>query len=219
MSTPLSPQTLRLLVFSLIGFLSGSVMYSQLLPKIFLHRDIMQESEDGNPGAHNVFQLCGIGMGLACVTLDILKGYLPLLLASRLTDTSRLLFALVMASPAAGHALGLFNHFKGGKCIAVIFGCLFALFPPHVSFLVLAVLYILSSTLLRIPSHRRRSITVFVLFAVIAGFLEFHSGHYSIMFGDFAMSAIAIYRHLRIPETEEDKQLEESRQAHYSAKS
>ena len=46
-------------VMSVLGYLSGSIMYAYLIPKIFLNKDIREESEDGNPGTANVFLNAG----------------------------------------------------------------------------------------------------------------------------------------------------------------
>ena len=48
------------LVFAVFGYVSGSVMYSRLLPFLFKQVDITKISDDGNPGAGNVFQHLGI---------------------------------------------------------------------------------------------------------------------------------------------------------------
>lgn len=39
----------RYLIAVVLGFLSGSVMYSYYLPLVFCHVDIIKESEDHNP--------------------------------------------------------------------------------------------------------------------------------------------------------------------------
>ena len=68
-----------LLTFALIagGFLLGGVMFSRALPKLLTGKDVCALRTDKNPGAANVFAVCGVPMGLLCLALDMLKAYLP----------------------------------------------------------------------------------------------------------------------------------------------
>ena len=45
------------LFYSFFGYLSGSVLYSYLIPKYFCHVDIRTVNEDQNPGAFNAFSV------------------------------------------------------------------------------------------------------------------------------------------------------------------
>ena len=74
-----------LLTFALIagGFLLGGVMFSRALPKLLTGKDVCALRADKNPGAANVFAVCGVPMGLLCLALDMLKAYLPVSLAAQ----------------------------------------------------------------------------------------------------------------------------------------
>ena len=63
------------------GFFSGGVMYSRILPKLFLKKDICSNSPDKNPGASNVFVSCGVTLGMLCLLMDMLKGFVPVYFA------------------------------------------------------------------------------------------------------------------------------------------
>ena len=177
------------------GFLMGSVMFSHLLPKIFLGKDVTEESDDHNPGATNVFINCGPVWGMICLGRDLLKGFIPTFLALRLLDTENLLFAAVMVAPVLGHALAPFNHFHGGKCIATSFGALLGLIPVNQIVVVLGVIYIVFSTVLKINPNRIRSIAAFGLFGTISLIMMIHSNHYAIAIGCALISLIAIIKH------------------------
>lgn len=152
------------------GFLLGSIMFCQLIPKVFLHKDIAAISVDNNPGAFNVFKHCGVKVGIPCLLADELKGFIPVLLASILLDADNIAFAFVIVAPALGHAVGLFNRFRGGKCIAVSFGIVFGLIPvTWIPAVALAALYIVFSALIKIKPASLRSVIVYILFAVICG--------------------------------------------------
>ena len=155
-----------LLIFG--GFLLGSIMFCELIPKKLFKKSICEISVDNNPGAFNVFKHCGIKTGIPCMCLDILKGLIPVLIASCLMNVNSFAFSLVLVAPVLGHAVGLFNKFHGGKCVAVSFGVMFGLIPvTRIGIVTLAVLYILFSTLLRIRSASRRSLVVYALFAIM----------------------------------------------------
>ena len=70
------------LFFILVGYLSGSILYAYLLPKYICHIDIMKDSDDHNPGTFNAFALAGTQVGILVIALELLKGFLPIWLAS-----------------------------------------------------------------------------------------------------------------------------------------
>lgn len=187
------------LFYIAFGFLLGSVMFSRILPRVFLKKDVCALSKDKNPGAANVFVHCGVPMGLLCLALDMAKGFVPVFLASRTTDVQKLLFAGVMVAPVLGHALAVFNDFHGGKCIATIFGVLIALLPLTPSGWLLAGLYILFSGVIRVKPNRKCSLLTFTLFGTIAGVLLTRHGKFSIAVGCVVMAFLAILKHL-VPE-------------------
>lgn len=179
----------------LAGFLAGGVMFSQWLPRRLTGHDVTAESPDHNPGTANVFLVCGIPLGLTCLALDLLKGFVPVALAKNAVDWRSLLFAGVMVAPVLGHAMGVFNHGRGGKCIATSFGVLAALLPGCGIVFWLAGLYILFSTLLRIRPVRWRSRVVFGLFGVLAFGRLLLAGQPSLALGCAGIAAIAYHRH------------------------
>ena len=153
-------------LFIALGFIFGSILFSKTIPKLAVGKDICALSEDSNPGAANVFSNCGIKLGMICVLLDILKGFAPVFIATFVLDTSNIAFAAVMAAPVLGHALGIFNKFKGGKCISTSFGVVLGIMPESRIGFLLAILYIVFSTLIKIKPNSRMSIITFSIFAV-----------------------------------------------------
>lgn len=131
------------LLYALAGYLSGSVLYSYEIPKVFCGIDICARGKDHNPGAANVFRYAGPLPGTVCVALDLLKGFLPVAIAvQRLTPDSPW-FGLVLAAPVLGHAYPLYYGLRGGgKAIAVSFGALLGLLPDLTPALILAIYYL-----------------------------------------------------------------------------
>lgn len=183
-------------VFILGGFLFGSVMFCSLLPKTIAHINLSEISDDGNPGAFNVFRHCGAKLGIPCLLLDLLKGFLPVFLAGLFTDRGSWLFAAVIVAPVLGHAIGMFNRFRGGKCIATAFGVTAGLIPATFVFFLLAALYILFSTIVKITPNRRRSIAVFTLFGVGAFLILIAGNQFPLAAGCALISIVANIKHL-----------------------
>ncbi len=187
---------LRGFLLIVFGFVSGSIMFSRIIPLTVLKRDICRESNDGNPGAANVFKNCGVVVGMICLLLDMAKGFFPVFLAEKMSDTDSVMFSLIMAAPVLGHAIAPFNRFHGGKCIATSFGVLIALaFKDAMGLLLLAVIYILFSTVVKISPNRRRSIVSFTIFAICSVVLYIYKKKYSFALGCLAVSLTAIEKH------------------------
>lgn len=181
------------LFWTLIGYLSGSVLYGYLIPKYVNHVDICKISDDGNPGTANAYKYAGFWAGTAVIVCELLKAFFPVFLAARKVDAARLPFAFVMAAPVAGHAFSVFFKGKGGKAIAASFGVVLALFPNLFPFAALALFYILFSTVIIISPHLFRSVITFGLFAVTVFIIVPVS---SVRLGCGLISAITIKKHL-----------------------
>ena len=189
-----------LLTFALIafGFLLGGVMFSRTLPKLLTGKDVCALRADKNPGAANVFAVCGVPMGLLCLALDMLKAYLPVSLAARYMDTQSVWFALALTAPVIGHAVGVFNGFHGGKCIAAAFGAMLALANVSVTgLLLLAGLYIFFSAVVRVRPHRLRSMLVFALYGALAALFYSLHGEAALALGCGIIAATGVLRHTR----------------------
>ena len=183
------------LLLSGFGYLLGSVHFCRAIPLFLRHIDIVKESGDGNPGAANVFVLCGWRMGLCCLFCDMAKGFLPVFAAIRWLPEESGLFALVMLGPVPGHAFSCLHGLRGGKCIAAIFGEMIALLWITPVGLILAGLYIFFSVAVKIDPHRRRSIVTFALFLPAAVILELCLHQTAVGIGCACVSAVAIAKH------------------------
>ena len=159
------------LLFMAMGFLSGSVLYSYLLPKWLRGIDILALSDDQNPGTANAMKFAGAPVGFLCLFMDLLKGFLPVWLALHTLSPFHPLFSLVLAAPALGHAFSPILQGKGGKAIAVSFGTLLAFLPDFILLLLLAGFYIFFSVILVIHPNERRTVATFLLFAAAQIFL------------------------------------------------
>lgn len=117
------------LLFTLIGYLSGSVLSTKLYASLFHTRDVAEDSADKNPGAFNAFSNGGFICGMFVLFFDIFKAFWPVSLYLWLApdDARSIGLAFVLWAPVFGHLFPLYCRFHGGKGIASTFGVLLAL--------------------------------------------------------------------------------------------
>jgi len=107
----------------LFSYLSGSIPFGLILTKFFDDRDI-RNIGSGNIGATNVLRTGNKYLAALTLLLDILKGFIPVIITqqhfSELIQLSCLLAFL-------GHVFPIWLKFKGGKGVATYLGVLLAL--------------------------------------------------------------------------------------------
>ena len=114
-------------LFALAGYLAGSLPFGYWLVWLFKGVDIRTVGS-GNIGASNVWRTYGRRLGLTVVVLDVLKGFVPALLAT--IYAGKLAGALAGVAAMAGHWRPLFLGFqRGGKMVATFGGSLFGVAP------------------------------------------------------------------------------------------
>lgn len=149
----------------IIAFLLGSIPFGLLIAK---SRGInIREHGSGNIGATNVLRIVGKKFGIACFTLDFLKGLIPALLAYNLYKFSgadetmtigflrehafdlgdnqfkaQALKVFTGLCAILGHNYSPWVNFKGGKGIATSVGVLIAFMP--IGSLILILIFILT---------------------------------------------------------------------------
>lgn len=111
----------------LVGSLSFAVIFSRLMgladPRSY---------GSGNPGATNVLRSGHKGAAVLTLAFDVLKGYVPVvvaLLAQERFGLGGQTVALVGLAAFLGHLWPVFFRFRGGKGVATAAGVLLALNP------------------------------------------------------------------------------------------
>lgn len=152
------------IAYILLGYLTGSILFARIAGRLFHKNDILSKSTDRNPGTANAFVYGGFTCGILTLTGDLLKGFLPiyLFLQSQTAGELSQNFAFVLAAPVFGHAFPLFYRFRGGKGIAVSFGCLLGLFPFCKPIAVLAAYFIIFSLIFKITPHFQRTLITYL---------------------------------------------------------
>lgn len=154
---------IHMIPYIVLGYLSGSILYARIFGFLLEKGDITADTPDGNPGAFNAFHNGGFWCGMLTLCFDMLKGALPVMLYRHSSlDFPSMGLALVMAAPVLGHTHSVFYHFRGGKGIAVSFGCLLGLSPDLRPALILAIVFIVFSTIIKISPHYYRTLATYI---------------------------------------------------------
>jgi acyl phosphate:glycerol-3-phosphate acyltransferase len=130
-----------------LGYLFGSVPFGLLLTRAAGLGDIRRIGS-GNIGATNVLRTGNRALAGATLVLDLLKGAVPVVIASQLIGENAGLWAGLGA--VLGHLFPVWLGFKGGKGVATSYGVLIAAaWPVGIA---AGAIWLLAAKLLRISS-------------------------------------------------------------------
>jgi glycerol-3-phosphate acyltransferase PlsY len=154
----------KILLFILLGYLAGSILFARVAARIFNKEEIINQSKDKNPGTANAFTYGGFGCGLFTLIGDLGKGFLPVFLCMRYMPEviHSQAFALVLAAPVLGHCFPLGHFSQGGKGIAVSFGSLLGLMPIWQPAIWLAACFIFFSLVVVVSPNFQRTIITYL---------------------------------------------------------
>ena len=113
--------------FLITTFLLAAVPFGLVLTTMLTDMDI-RSSGSGNIGATNVYRLAGRRLGIATLTCDILKGFVPTLVSVWLMDGT-LGVSLTILAAFLGHCYSPYLAFRGGKGVATGVGGFLAAAP------------------------------------------------------------------------------------------
>lgn len=112
-------------VAALVGYWIGALNPAAGIAR--LRGTDLREVGSGNPGATNAGRAFGWKVGVLVAVLDILKGYLPVLLFEQLGAHEAALVAGIAA--VVGHITSPFLRGRGGKGVATSLGAVLAVQP------------------------------------------------------------------------------------------
>lgn len=157
---------MQLWLCPLLAFLLGSIPFGLFIAKA---KGIdIREHGSGNIGATNVFRVVGKKYGLSCLFLDLLKGFIPVVIAINLVQIEgrgipiplpfldslalkldavdqlkgQLVHVIAALAAVLGHNYSPWIGFKGGKGIATSAGVLIGLMPA--ALVILIVIFIVT---------------------------------------------------------------------------
>lgn len=117
----MSAKLLHTLLWTGVGFLTGSIMFAFWGGKLFLKKDIRNYGT-GNPGAVSAWKAGGWKIGLPTGLLELAKGLIPVALAIWVFGVNGWYLVPVALAPILGHAFSPFLKFKGGRATAATLG-------------------------------------------------------------------------------------------------
>lgn len=126
--------TITAIIALILAYLMGSIPSAVWIGKSLYGVDV-REFGSGNAGATNTFRVLGKRAGFIVLFLDILKGWLAVVMAGFIseapTGTSQFVDLQIVLGVAAviGHIFPVFAGFRGGKGIATLFGVILAAHP------------------------------------------------------------------------------------------
>lgn len=117
----------------LIGaYLLGSIPFGLLISQKVARLDITKVGS-GNIGATNVARTVGLKWGVITLLADVLKGFIPVVLARHLLgsslEISEALSGTVGLSALLGHQFPVYKRSRGGKGVATCLGAFLAISP------------------------------------------------------------------------------------------
>ena len=128
--------------FIFLSYVIGAIPFGLIISRKTAGIDITRRGS-GNIGATNVARELGIKWGLLTLLLDLLKGFIPVIIVRNyITDVEDFFLIIVSLSVLLGHRFSPFLKFKGGKGVATAFGIFLALSP--VSTLISMLAFILT---------------------------------------------------------------------------
>ena len=116
--------TIYALLIPILGYLSGSLPFSIWVTRYVKQVDV-RDAGSGHATTTNTIRQAGFGWGALVLLLDIAKGFLPVLLALKLTNNGWVV-AVTAALAVAGHCWPVFAQFRGGMGLATFGGALLA---------------------------------------------------------------------------------------------
>jgi glycerol-3-phosphate acyltransferase PlsY len=187
---------INLVIVAVYSYLLGSIPFGLVLTKIFLKKDI-REIGSGNIGTTNVLRTGKKSLAIATLILDLLKGYLSIIITFTYFENLISYSALICF---IGHIFPVWLKFKGGKGVATYLGVILAL--SYKFFLIFGITWLVLSFLFRYASLSSiiSSLIVFV-------YSYFFINNFSLIL--FIFFVIIIYTHreniVRLKNSEESK--------------
>jgi acyl phosphate:glycerol-3-phosphate acyltransferase len=127
----------------LLAYLVGSIPFGLVVGKVFYHVDV-REHGSGNVGTTNVFRVLGKKAGVTVLVCDMLKGYVPAVIAAYFFNPWLAIF--IAAAPVVGHVCSVFLKGSGGKGVATGAGVVLALVPLAFGIIIVVWLLLVLTT-------------------------------------------------------------------------
>lgn len=175
------------ILFIFLAYLAGSIPSGVWYSK-FVHKIDVRELGSGNSGGTNVGRNFGALAAILVIAVDVLKGWLPILLTKHFFPSLDWAIMLTGLASILGHAYPLWASFRGGKVVAtsigVLLGFWFNIALVQVGLLV--VLVFITSMV---------SLSAMLSYAIIAIYIFIKSSSLIYGIGFLLIALFMMYRH------------------------
>ena len=137
---------INLYIVAIYSYLLGSIPFGLILTKFFLKKDI-RDVGSGNIGTTNVLRTGKKSLAAATLLLDLLKGYLSVVITFYYFEDLISYSALLCF---VGHIFPIWLKFKGGKGVATYLGVILAI--SYKFFLIFGISWLALTFLFRFAS-------------------------------------------------------------------
>ena len=188
---------INLIIVAIYSYLLGSIPFGLILTKLFLKKDI-RDVGSGNIGTTNVLRTGKKSLAATTLLLDLLKGYLSVVITLLYFEDLISYSALLCF---VGHIFPIWLKFKGGKGVATYLGVILAL--SYKFFLIFGVVWLVLTFLFRFASLS----SIFSTLIIFLYSYFFENNNFSIIL--FIFFIIILYTHreniVRLKNSSENK--------------
>ena len=126
-----------LIIFS---YLIGAIPVGYMVFMIKTKGGDIREQGSGNTGGTNVTRTIGAPLGVITILIDVLKGFIPLMIIYYIFPGDLVTLSIAALSAVIGHDYPVYLKFRGGKGISTSYGviiglCCFAVSGGHLLWL------------------------------------------------------------------------------------
>jgi acyl phosphate:glycerol-3-phosphate acyltransferase len=172
-----------------LAYAAGALPWGYVLGR-WVGKIDLREHGSGGTGATNALRTLGWRVSLVVFVLDVLKGFVPVLVA-RVSGLNDWWIAAVAVAAVVGHCWSPLIGFRGGKGMATGAGAAAAMYPPVLLALPLIFGVIWLTRYVSLGSLLGSVLVSAALVALgLAGLVQ-----WSITLGVLAMTAIIVYQH------------------------
>lgn len=166
-----------------VGSFPTGVLYSRLL-----HDIDVRSLGSGNSGATNVGRNFGFKAAVLVTAVDVLKGFIPVLLSKLWFPDMPLGIMATCLACVIGHAYPMWASFRGGKIVATSIGVLLAF-----NFLIGLCMVVLLGLLITLTSTV--SLSAMTSYSITAIYIALTNPEPAYKVGFILMALFLIYRH------------------------
>ncbi|WP_207385967.1 glycerol-3-phosphate 1-O-acyltransferase PlsY [Legionella gresilensis] len=174
------------IIFAIFGYICGSFCSAIIVSRLFSLPDPRLEGSL-NPGATNVLRLAGKKYAALVLVGDMLKGFIPVILARSL-DLGPFITSFTCLAAVVGHMYPVFFKFQGGKGVATALGGLLGL--SFVTGIATIVIWLIVANF---TGYASLASIISLIFAPLYSILGF--GSVDVFIPLFFMTFLIIYKH------------------------